>query len=143
VFCCKLITNSEGEGAIYVVVIHYSHSRALVPHLYLPMKAIANFGESQLNTLMGIIMKKVSTLLLSIALALSPVAFAQQQSGGAAGGGAGGAAGGAAGAGAAAGAAATGVTVGVAAAAAAAVAVAAAVAANKSDTPPTTPPSSK
>lgn len=75
-------------------------------------------------------MKKVSALFLSIALALSPVAFAQQQSGSASGGaGAGGAAGGA---GAAAGAAA-GVTVGVAAAAAAAVAVAAAVSANKAD----------
>ena len=78
-------------------------------------------------------MKKVSALFLSIALALSPVAFAQQQSGSASGGaGAGGAAGGA-GAGAAAGAAAAGVTVGVAAAVAAAVAVAATVSANKAD----------
>ena len=76
-------------------------------------------------------MKKVSALLLSITLAMSPVAFAQQQAGGAGAGG--GAAGGAAGAGAAAGAAAAGVTVGVAAAAAAAVAVAAAVSANKAD----------
>ncbi len=91
---------------------------------------MASFGESQLNTLLGINMEKVSALFLSIALALSPVAFAQQQSAGATGGAAGGAG---AGAGAAAGAATAGVTVGVAAAAAAAVAVAAAVAADKAD----------
>ncbi len=93
---------------------------------------MASFGESQLNSLLGINMKKVSALFLSIALALSPVAFAQQQSGSASGGAAGGAGAGA-GAGAAAGAAAAGVTVGVAAAVAAAVAVAAAIAADKAD----------
>ena len=62
-------------------------------------------------------MKKVSALFMSMSLVMSPVAFAQQQAGGAGAGG--GAAGGAAGAGAAAG--------------AAAAAVAAAVSANKAD----------
>nr|WP_315229900.1 hypothetical protein [uncultured Limnohabitans sp.] len=67
---------------------------------------------------------KTSALFLSIALAISPVAFAQQQ---------GSAAGTGAGAGAATGAAAAGVSVGVATAVVAGVAVAAAVSANKAD----------
>ncbi len=76
-------------------------------------------------------MQKISTLFFSIALVLTPAAFAQQQSATGAG------------AGSAAGAATAGVTVGVTSAVAAAVAVAAVVAANKDSAPATTPPSSK
>lgn len=76
-------------------------------------------------------MKKVTALFISAALALSSVAFAQNESSSA--GSAGGAGSAGAGATGAAAGAAAGVSVGVAAAVAAGVAVAAAVAANKSD----------